>query len=152
MSSADLLLANSLASIVREAIPREYDKQKNWGHTKRITTGVTADGPIYKLKLHRRKKYVNHGTWKHYRVWLPKPEETAQDKKQEIPEEQLRVTVEKPTQSGDGRRRTTVDRRGRVGGLGANATLQPRHPPANAHRRGRLETTTGDRLRSADGG
>lgn len=71
---ADQLLAESLAAIVREAVPREYEKKKNWGHSKRITTGVTSDGPIYKLKLHRRKKHVNHGTWKHYRVWFVDPD------------------------------------------------------------------------------
>jgi len=87
VSSAEQLLADSLASIVREAVPREYEKKKNWGHTKRITTGVTSDGPLYKMKLHRRKKHVNHGTWKHYRVWFTPTDEKS-------PQKNLRVTVE----------------------------------------------------------
>lgn len=92
VTSAEQLLAESLASIVREAVPRKYEKKKNWGHTKRITTGVTSDGPLYKMKLHRRKKHVNHGTWKHYRVWFtPNQEKTAQEK---LPQKNLRVAVE----------------------------------------------------------
>lgn len=97
VTSAEQLLAESLASIVREAVPREYEKKKNWGHTKRITTGVTSDGPLYKMKLHRRKTYVNHGTWKHYRVWFTPdeveiPGEKAPENKST--EKNLRVAVE----------------------------------------------------------
>ncbi len=74
VSPANRQLADTLAAIVRDAIPQEYARKKDWGHTKRITTGVTSDGPIYKLKLHRRKKHVAHGTWKQYRVVLVDPE------------------------------------------------------------------------------
>lgn len=80
-SATDQLLADTLATIVREAIPRDYARDKDWGHTKRITTGVTTDEPLYKFKLHRRKKHVPHGTWKRYRVQLVDPDE------------QLKVTV-----------------------------------------------------------
>lgn len=82
LTETDQRLANTMATIVREAIPREYARKKDWGHTKRITTGVTTDGPFYKLKLHRRKKQVPHGTWKQYRVRLIEPDD------------QLRVRVE----------------------------------------------------------
>ena len=82
VSAADQMLADTLASIIRDAIPREYEKKKDWGHTKRITTGVTADGPVYQFKLHRTKKEVPHGTWKQYRVKFLEPDE------------QLKVTVE----------------------------------------------------------
>lgn len=74
VSAADQLLADNLASIVRDAIPREYARKKEWGKTKRITVGVTTDDPIYQLKLHRRKKDVPHGTWKQYRVTLNEPD------------------------------------------------------------------------------
>jgi hypothetical protein len=82
VSATDQLLAETLATIVRESIPLEYARKKGWGHTKRITIGVTTDEPLYKFKLHRRKKDVPHGTWKQYRVKLIEPDE------------QLRVYVE----------------------------------------------------------
>lgn len=75
LSSTDRMLADTLATVVRESIPLEYSKQKDWGQTKRITVGVTTDQPLYKLKLHRRKKHVPHGTWKQYRVHFINPEE-----------------------------------------------------------------------------
>lgn len=75
LSSTDKMLADTLAAVVREAIPEEYARKKNWGQTKRITVGLTTDEPLYKLKLHRRKKHVPHGTWKQYRVNFINPEE-----------------------------------------------------------------------------
>jgi hypothetical protein len=74
VSAADQMLADSLASVVRDAIPLEYSRKKEWGTTKRITVGITTDDPIYELKLHRRKKHVPHGTWKQYRVTMVEPE------------------------------------------------------------------------------
>ncbi len=64
-------LASAFAQIIENAIPREYEKRKDWGHTKNITVGLRTDG----WKLHRRKKPVNHGVWKHYRIKLVEPEE-----------------------------------------------------------------------------
>lgn len=74
VSATDKQLADTLAAIIREAIPLEYAREKDWGQTKRITTGITTDEPIYKLKLHRRKKEVAHGTWKKYRVKFVDPD------------------------------------------------------------------------------
>jgi len=65
-------LANAFARILENAIPREYEKRKDWGHTKNITVGIRADG----IKLHRRKKPVKHGVWKHYKIRLIDPQET----------------------------------------------------------------------------
>ncbi len=64
-------LAWSFARLIRDAIPAEYEKKKDWGRRKNITVGVRADG----LKLERRKKPVKHGVWKHYVVKLVEPEE-----------------------------------------------------------------------------
>lgn len=75
VTSTQKMLADTLASIVREAIPHQYARKKEWGQTKRITVGVTSDEPFYKLKLHRRKKEVSHGTWKQYRVKFVEPDE-----------------------------------------------------------------------------
>ncbi|MEQ8837838.1 MAG: hypothetical protein RID07_13615, partial [Lacipirellulaceae bacterium] len=68
-------LAKNFSTLIRQAIPEAYDKQKDWGTTKRITTGLRTEGKGFKMKLRRRKKEVNHGTWKHYRIKLVEPEE-----------------------------------------------------------------------------
>lgn len=64
-------LAWTFARLIEDAIPAHYDKQKDWGKTKNITVGLDADGG----KLHRRKKPVNHGVWKHYQAWLVDPDQ-----------------------------------------------------------------------------
>lgn len=62
-------LANAFAGFVEQAIPREYEKRKDWDRTKNITVGLRNKG----FKLYRRKKRVNHGTWKHYKVGFAEP-------------------------------------------------------------------------------
>ncbi|MGI9457801.1 MAG: hypothetical protein ACR2NU_14645 [Aeoliella sp.] len=74
-TASNEFLAQALADIVREAIPKTYEKRKDWGNTKNITTGVKTSGSLLKLRIHRRKKAVSHGTWKHYRVDFVEPEE-----------------------------------------------------------------------------
>ena len=64
-------MAQVFASLVEQAIPREYEKRKDWGNTKNLTVGIRTDG----LRIHRRKKPVKHGVWKHYRVRLVEPQE-----------------------------------------------------------------------------
>ena len=71
-SSSQAALANAFASLVERAIPRHYEKRKDWGKTKNITVGVRRDG----IKLYRRKKPVNHGVWKHYKINLIEPDKT----------------------------------------------------------------------------
>lgn len=65
------LLADTLATLVREVIPREYEKGEDWGKTKRITTGVK----VHSWDFSRRKKEVPHGHWKKYRLELVDPDE-----------------------------------------------------------------------------
>ncbi len=62
-SPADAL-APLLADLIRDALPRDYAKQENWGGQKNITSGIKFDG----LRMSRRHKEVDHGTWKQYRV------------------------------------------------------------------------------------
>lgn len=57
-----------LASLIRGAIPASYDKQEDWGATKNITVGLRTERKGLKTKLKRRKKAVDHGVWKHYRL------------------------------------------------------------------------------------
>jgi hypothetical protein len=64
-------LAATFAKIIENAIPLEYEKRKDWGKTKNVTVGLRNKG----LKIYRRKKPVNHGVWKHYRINLVNPTE-----------------------------------------------------------------------------
>ena len=66
-------LARSLAGVIAGAIPSVYEKQKDWGKTKNITVGLRNEGHGLKLRLHRRKKAVNHGVWKHYQIRVVDP-------------------------------------------------------------------------------
>ncbi len=69
-------LANVLAGLVRDALPTEYEKKKDWERTKRITTGLKVDGKLPSLRIHRRKKEVPHGLWKHYRARIVNTDQT----------------------------------------------------------------------------
>ena len=66
------------AQLIAEAIPREYERSKDWGRTKRITTGVRSSGNFFKFDIHRRKSDVKHGIWKQYRVTLVEPDKYLQ--------------------------------------------------------------------------
>ena len=68
-------LANMAAQAIADAIPREFDRKKDWGSTKRIVTGLRSSGNFFELDVHRKRSEVNHGVWKHYRVTLVEPEE-----------------------------------------------------------------------------
>jgi hypothetical protein len=68
------VLADSLARLVREAIPPEYERREDWGATRDVTVGYRVDGKPFHYHVHRREKAVNHGTWKHYQLRLVEPE------------------------------------------------------------------------------
>lgn len=71
-------LSAALSDILADAIPRQYEKKVDWERKKRITTGLKTEDGKFNLKIHRRKKEVNHGTWKHYRVTMVEPEKNMQ--------------------------------------------------------------------------
>jgi hypothetical protein len=71
--SADVVSAVA-ARLISEAIPREYERSKDWGRTKQITTGLRSSGNFFDFDIHRRKTEVNHGVWKKYRITLVEPE------------------------------------------------------------------------------
>ena len=68
-------VAQAVARLITDAIPRDYERSKDWGRTKRITTGVRSSGNFFEFDIHRRKTEVNHGVWKRYRVTLVDPDE-----------------------------------------------------------------------------
>ena len=67
-------VARVVGGMIADAIPREYEKYKDWGNTKQITTGLEFKGHPWDPKIDRRKSEVNDGVWKHYRVTLVEPE------------------------------------------------------------------------------
>jgi hypothetical protein len=64
-----------LTNLVREHLPHEYERKKNWGHTGRQFTGVSVQLDDGQLKTHRKFDEVNEGRWTMYRVKLADPQE-----------------------------------------------------------------------------
>jgi hypothetical protein len=77
--TADVAIAPEIVSqlaarVIEESIPRQYERSKDWGRTKEITTGLRSSGNFFKFDIHRRKTAVNHGVWTKYRATLVEPE------------------------------------------------------------------------------
>jgi hypothetical protein len=68
-------IAQAVARLIADAIPRDYERHKDWGRTKRITSGVRSSGNFFDFDVYRRKTEVKHGVWKHYRVVLVDPDQ-----------------------------------------------------------------------------
>ena len=62
-----------LTGLVREHIPHEYEKRKNWGNTDRRWDGISIRLDDGRIKTHRKFKEVNDGTWTMYRAELADP-------------------------------------------------------------------------------
>ncbi|MGD9635357.1 MAG: hypothetical protein AB7G28_03245 [Pirellulales bacterium] len=71
-------IAAAVAQLIADAIPREYERKKDWGRQKEITTGLHSYGNFFKFDMHRTKTAVNHGVWKHYRATLVDPQHNLQ--------------------------------------------------------------------------
>jgi hypothetical protein len=67
-------LAVALSALLQDAIPRHYEKKKDWDRTKRITTGLRSEGNFFDFNLQRRKTEVKHGNWYHYRIHMVEPD------------------------------------------------------------------------------
>jgi hypothetical protein len=61
--------------LVREHIPHEYEKRKNWGHTDQRFDGLSVRLDDGQIKTHRKFKAVNDGAWTMYRAELTDPDE-----------------------------------------------------------------------------
>jgi len=64
-----------ITDIVREQLPHEYEKKKNWGHQAKTFDGLSVRIEDGKLRTHRKFKQANDGSWQQYRVKLKDPEE-----------------------------------------------------------------------------
>ncbi len=64
-----------LTKIALENIPQEFEETKDWGGQNERWDGVEVWREGWKIETKRRKKTVNHGTWKKYRATLRNPEE-----------------------------------------------------------------------------
>src|SRR3954451_12547180 len=68
------LVAQIVSPLIAEAIPREYEGKKDWGKTKRVTTGVRSEGNFFRFDMHRKLEEVNDGAWKKYKLTLVEPD------------------------------------------------------------------------------
>src|SRR4051812_6508784 len=68
------LVAGIVSPLIAEAIPREYEGSKDWGKTKRVTTGVRSEGNFFRFDMHRKLEEVNDGVWKKYKLRLVEPD------------------------------------------------------------------------------
>lgn len=63
-----------ITRIALENIPHTYKNDKDWGKTKEVWAGVRVWRDGLRIRTKRRKKHVNHGTWKRYQISLADPE------------------------------------------------------------------------------
>jgi hypothetical protein len=64
-----------ITDIVREQLPDNYEKRKNWGHTAKAFDGVSVWIEEGRIETRRKYKEANDGEWQLYRVKLKDPEE-----------------------------------------------------------------------------
>lgn len=71
-------LPGLITSLIRENLPDQFESRDHWGDTKEIWAGVDVRREGWQIKTKRRKKQVNHGTWKLYRVRVLEPDRHLQ--------------------------------------------------------------------------
>ena len=64
-----------ITDIVRDNIPHEYEKTKNWGNTKKVFAGWQIEREGLKIETRRKWKDANDGTWQRYKLTLVDPNE-----------------------------------------------------------------------------
>ena len=62
-----------VTELVRGTIPHNYVNEKDWGKTKEVVRGLYIKREGLRIKTHRTRKPVNHGTWKRHRIDLLDP-------------------------------------------------------------------------------
>lgn len=74
----DPRLHNVVSDLVRDVMPHEYEQTRGWGKTEDLVRGLYVKREGWRIKTHRTRKPVNHGTWTMYRVELIDPDEHFQ--------------------------------------------------------------------------
>lgn len=68
-------LDSLITAMVLDAIPHTFKEDKDWGGQEQRWDGIKFRREGFKIKTKRRKKMVNHGTWKKYSGQLLNPKE-----------------------------------------------------------------------------
>src|SRR5262245_19524454 len=64
-----------ITGLVRQQLPENYEKRKNWGHQAKSFDGVSIKVEDGRIKTHRKYENKNDGQWQMYRVTLKDPTE-----------------------------------------------------------------------------
>lgn len=81
VGKSDLRAMESLVNdLAKQFIPHKYEKNKDWGMQAERWDGLHVQLKGLRLKTKRRKKMVNHGTWKMYSAELTDPKNGLQFK------------------------------------------------------------------------
>lgn len=80
-----------ITKMVLQNIPHQFREDKDWGGQQSRWNGIDFRLDGMKVKTHRKKKMVNHGTWKKYEVSLLNPNE------------QFLISVKNMRESDDGK-------------------------------------------------
>jgi hypothetical protein len=80
-----------LTSIAREHLPDKYEKSKNWGHTKRVVSGLRVELDGLRLETRRRYRDVNDGAWQKYRIDILDPDKHFEVKLHSLRQEENKV-------------------------------------------------------------
>ncbi|WP_425616837.1 hypothetical protein NA78x_000497 [Anatilimnocola sp. NA78] len=64
-----------VTGVVRDQLPENYEKSKNWGNTARVFDGWHVEQHGLKIETRRRWKTVRDGTWSRYTVTPLNPDE-----------------------------------------------------------------------------
>lgn len=67
-----------VAGLVRANLPDKFEDLRDWGQTKVLTTGLRVRREGLKLETKRKRKEVNDGTWKMYRLRVVDKDEQFQ--------------------------------------------------------------------------
>lgn len=64
-----------ITNVVREHLPHDYEKKKNWGNQAKTMSGLSVRMEDGRLETRRKFKQANDGSWQMYRVTLKDPAE-----------------------------------------------------------------------------
>lgn len=70
---ADASLNQLVTGLVLNHMPHNYTRDKDWGRQKERWDGIKWERDGLQIKTKRRKKLVNHGTWRKYSAELIDP-------------------------------------------------------------------------------